>query len=603
MIAGWMIYGIAVSALLGGAAVAVELALIRWRLPTRTAWAASLAGLALVPLASIALARVPRVGVAESAVQVGEVTMISGLGPAGEAVSWFQAPTVGEAWDPLLITLWASLSLAILGVLLVSHANSRRHRREWRSAVIDGAPVLLSRGTGPAVIGFFPGAIVLPEWVEHLPARQRELLIRHEVEHLRARDPLLFVSGLLLMALVPWNLPGWWQLRRLRGAVEVDCDRRVIGRTEEIAEYGSLLLEVARRCNPVPLTAAAFGAHPRQLERRVRIMTRTGERYRAIIALAASIVAVLVLLVACGVEQPTGPAPRTDAPTPVLAPGVDLSAEPAFTPMEERPQLSNRAEFGEELKKRYPPMLKDAGIGGTVTLWVFIDEEGMVRNTRLVESSGNEQLDAVAESLLREVARFTPARNRGEVVPVWVQLPVTFQPVVGADGNGPAAGADPPPAAATPAPAAGQASAAPTAVPEEGVPTPEQLLTERRAARAAMPTPSGPAAGSAISDEPVFTPMTVRPRLLNRQDFGQRLEELYPPNLKARGIGGTTTLWVFIDEEGLVGDTRITQSSGEPALDEAAVTAMQDARFTPARNRDETVPVWVQLPVTMQAVE
>ena len=58
-------------------------------------------------------------------------------------------------------------------------------------------------------------------------------------------------------------------------------------------------------------------------------------------------------------------------------------------------------------------------------LWVFIDEEGRVAEARVYESSGNEALDEAAMRAIRQ-GHFAPARNRGEVVPVWVALPVTF---------------------------------------------------------------------------------------------------------------------------------------------------------------------------------
>jgi TonB family protein len=121
-------------------------------------------------------------------------------------------------------------------------------------------------------------------------------------------------------------------------------------------------------------------------------------------------------------ENPVG-----DLPPPPSGRGVDVSDQPTFTPFEVRPELRNRAAFGQALERRYPPMLKDAGIGGTVVLWVFITETGAVQNTRVVESSGYEQLDNVAETLMREIAQFSPALNRDTQVPVWIQMPVTFQ--------------------------------------------------------------------------------------------------------------------------------------------------------------------------------
>jgi TonB family protein len=119
--------------------------------------------------------------------------------------------------------------------------------------------------------------------------------------------------------------------------------------------------------------------------------------------------------------------PPADLPPPPRGGGVDVSDQPTFTPYEVKPELRNRAEYGRALERRYPPMLKDAGIGGTAVLWVFIDEQGAVTNTRVVDSSGYDQLDDVAQAVMRETARFTPALNRDQRVPVWIQIPVTFR--------------------------------------------------------------------------------------------------------------------------------------------------------------------------------
>jgi protein TonB len=118
--------------------------------------------------------------------------------------------------------------------------------------------------------------------------------------------------------------------------------------------------------------------------------------------------------------------PVSDLPPPPTGQGVDVSSQPTFTPYEVEPELRNRGDFARRLQREYPPMLKDAGIGGTTVLWVFIDESGAVQSTRVTQSSGYEQLDQAAQRVM-EQARFTPALNRDQRVPVWIQLPVTWQ--------------------------------------------------------------------------------------------------------------------------------------------------------------------------------
>lgn len=101
-------------------------------------------------------------------------------------------------------------------------------------------------------------------------------------------------------------------------------------------------------------------------------------------------------------------------------------------------------------------------------------------------------------------------------------------------------------------------------------------------------------------EEPVFTPYTVAPDLRNREDVGRALEREYPPLLRDAGIGGTVVVYLFIDEEGTVQNTRVHTSSGHTSLDEAALRVGNVMRFSAAMNRDKKVPVWVSLPITFQ---
>ncbi len=101
-------------------------------------------------------------------------------------------------------------------------------------------------------------------------------------------------------------------------------------------------------------------------------------------------------------------------------------------------------------------------------------------------------------------------------------------------------------------------------------------------------------------EEPVFTPYTVAPDLRNREEVGRALEREYPPLLRDAGIGGTVVVYLFIDEEGMVQNTRVHTSSGHTSLDEAALRVGTVMTFSPAMNRDKKVPVWVSLPITFQ---
>lgn len=112
-------------------------------------------------------------------------------------------------------------------------------------------------------------------------------------------------------------------------------------------------------------------------------------------------------------------------PPPADATEEDIAAAPVFTPYTVRPDIKNRTEVARAMEREYPPLLRDAGIGGTVTVWFFIDESGMVQNTIVNESSGHKALDDAALKVA-DVIEFTPALNRDKQVPVWISLPITF---------------------------------------------------------------------------------------------------------------------------------------------------------------------------------
>lgn len=70
----------------------------------------------------------------------------------------------------------------------------------------------------------------------------------------------------------------------------------------------------------------------------------------------------------------------------------------------------------------------------------------------------------------------------------------------------------------------------------------------------------------------------------------------YPEAARLAEIEGTVVVEALVDVDGKIIEARVLKSSGNPALDEAAVKAARDARFSPARQRDMFVRVWVSIP-------
>jgi protein TonB len=114
------------------------------------------------------------------------------------------------------------------------------------------------------------------------------------------------------------------------------------------------------------------------------------------------------------------------APPPLRTGDEGAAGVREMTPMTVRPRLLNTADVQRALVRAYPPLLRDAGIGGTPTIWFLIDIEGRVLKTELHESSGRDQLDEAALRVA-DVMRFAPAWNRDRRVEVWVSMPIRFE--------------------------------------------------------------------------------------------------------------------------------------------------------------------------------
>jgi len=249
---------------------------------------------------------------------------------------------------------------------------------------------------------------------------------------------------------------------------------------------------------------------------------------------------------------------------------------PSFTPFTEAPELKNRAEVISALAEEYPPLLRDAGISGTVDVWFYLDETGQVLRTQIDNSSDHEALDEAALRVA-DIIEFTPALNQEKRVPVWISLPIRFQTSDGA----------PSPAQT----AESEANVYRVTVSSENPEESDRFYKEE------LPPPPE-AGGGDITAAPTFTPFTIAPDIRNRRQVTEALRDNYPPNFRDAGIGATIDVWFLLDEQGVVQKALINKSSGFDEMDDAALEVAWEIEFTPALNRDKRVPVWISLPIT-----
>jgi len=94
--------------------------------------------------------------------------------------------------------------------------------------------------------------------------------------------------------------------------------------------------------------------------------------------------------------------------------------------VEATPSILNRVELGRQLERRYPGLLRDAGVTGQVLLRFRILADGTVDPYSIEVDSATHPAFADQAALAAETIRFAPARVNGQPVATWVMLPLNF---------------------------------------------------------------------------------------------------------------------------------------------------------------------------------
>lgn len=312
-----ILHALFVGSLLAGAAWCGEAGLRRLGRPGRWPWALAMVATLCAPLFGPSpgdlLAPFDR-GESEGGVEAfladgPEATV--GSGDVEPAVTFLNS---ARPWIPLG---WGLLALAGVAVVAGGLRRLERRARQWPPARVLGESVVVSPDFGPAVVGLRSSRTVLPRWALSLPARELELIVRHEEAHRKARDPQLLALALVLAALAPWNPALWVCVRRLREAVEKDCDARVLRAGTDRLSYARMLVSMrGRGVGPgVPAPIPALTEHPDSLERRLRTMWLNPSRRPAVPALLGT---AALVVVACESPSPTVTRPE---------PAQDLGAQ------------------------------------------------------------------------------------------------------------------------------------------------------------------------------------------------------------------------------------------------------------------------------------
>lgn len=113
----------------------------------------------------------------------------------------------------------------------------------------------------PVVVGYFRPAILLPLCVvAELPMAQLELILAHELAHIRRHDYLVNLLQMLVETLFFYHPAVWWLSRQIRNERENCCDDMAMATVGSRADYGRALLAIEElRTSSTALSVAAGG--------------------------------------------------------------------------------------------------------------------------------------------------------------------------------------------------------------------------------------------------------------------------------------------------------------------------------------------------------
>lgn len=216
------------------------------------------------------------------------------------------------SWEEMDFLIWAAGAASVGACFLIRYIRHIRKLREalpaedweavkkWREQYprsgtkgirvfyTDYYDVPFSRGI------FRPG-IVLAKGMRTISPEKMEYILEHEAVHLRRRDGLWKLAG-ILVACVHWFNPlAWVMLGKLDEDLEISCDELVTRGygTEARKQYAETLLAMEQGGRP-PFLINGFGG--KRMKRRIRRVLR--EKYSRSLS-AAVLVLVGVLLAGC----------------------------------------------------------------------------------------------------------------------------------------------------------------------------------------------------------------------------------------------------------------------------------------------------------------
>jgi bla regulator protein blaR1 len=464
-----------------------------------------------------------------------------------------------------------------------------------------------SRIDSPVVIGWFKPLVLLPpSIIAGLPARQLEMVLAHELAHIRRFDHLVNLFQAIVETLLFYHPVVRWVSRRIRIERENACDDLAVAVTDNRLAYVEMLATLEKLRRPAPQLVLAL--NDGQILSRIRRLVEQGRTDRQYGLTVPGLLVVTLLAAATGIGLMPGSDENEPGDTPTTSTANSASAIEPLEPTERVETASARETRIDDVAPLPESMAvseSDAGPLNPPEAPSVIDAVDPADETAPGSS------DPVAEPIPEppagseaETAAASGAESGGEasIEPPVEPLPESAMPESRAESvaeqvietpagqpaidNEDALIALPEAQSDSPQPAGESDSAR-----EQDIA--ELAATENRLALAAVPE------NSPAADEPLRPERTrPQPEPLTGGEVIRQVAPQYPPRARQRRASGLVKVEFLVNENGEVSQVDVVQERPRGMdFGDAAAAAVSMWEFEPYRRGEEVISRRVRMEV------
>lgn len=215
---------------------------------------------------------------------------------------------LGEKISLILISIWLLGSIGVIGYFGYGYCRLRKAMKgaekitdekiiicaqQIKEKAHIHAEVSMVKGKYPMIFGFFKPIICIPE---ESSLEDIEMMLYHELLHLKYRDNKVTYFQILAVAFHWFNPLAWLAMKLMKEDMEIACDERVMTLGINRKQYASTLLNIVFTPKNEQYLVQGMGESPKHIKERVLEIT-TFKKYKLVTSIVGGLVLIGVILV------------------------------------------------------------------------------------------------------------------------------------------------------------------------------------------------------------------------------------------------------------------------------------------------------------------